>query len=390
MWRPCPEGRMVLMRGRALGLAAMLVGVAAPPTVGASSLSMSVGGGSTQSSPNSPVGNYEDATLSGLFDISTTTDLSFALTDTHDNRVGPSPGTKFGTSASNIWNLSAGLGWSSGDHASFGITASLSPKSNSSFDTPVTVGSLSDDGRLGARSGTYGFSFAADYDTAGESDFESAPSLNVTYTHISTLQALEDLISGKRDQNLAKIRVLCQGSKSPSCTHLRPLLAARNADLDQLAVSASYAATLFRNSTVLLSGTYYNYFGEDPTSIGLFSVAMLGRTTPKGKALSVKAHKGGGVTETFDFGGGIPLAPLTWDSKIGLSQKLGAFTIGVVGEYGNYFNDSGHTESIAGKLSYAFSEHWKASATLGASRDVDSAGTVTPGNSFTVSLRYRF
>jgi hypothetical protein len=381
---------MVLTPGRAFGLPVLLLGVAAPLTVGAASLTLSGGGGSTQTSPNSPVGKYEDVTLSGLFDISPTIDLDFSITDTHDNRVRPAPGTKFGTSASDIWNLSAGLGWSSGDHASFGIAASLSPKSNSSFDTPVVVGSLSDDGRLGTRSGTYGFSIAADYDTAGESDFESAPSLNIAYTHISTAQALEDLISGKRDQNLAKIRVACQGSKSPSCTHLRPLLAARTADLDQLAVGASYAATLFRNSTVLLSGTYYNYFGEDPTTIGLFSVALLGRTTPKVKAPSAKGHKGGGVTETFDFGGGIPLAPLTWDSRIGLSQKLGDFTIGVVAEYGNYFNDAGHTESIAGKLSYAFSEHWKASATLGSSRDVDSAGVVTPGSSFTVNLRYRF
>jgi hypothetical protein len=381
---------MVLTRGRAFGLGLMLAGLASPPTIYAASLSVSAGGGSTQTSPNSPVGKYEDATLSGLFDISPTLDLNLSITDTHDNRVPPTPGTKFGTSASDIWNLSAGLGWSSGDHASFGIAASLSPKSNSSFDTPVLVGSLTDDARLGARSGTYGFSFAADYDTAGESDFESAPSLNIAYTHISTDQALEDLISGKRDENLAKIRVACQGSKSPSCTHLRPLLAARSADLDQLAVSGSYSATLFRNTTVLLSGTYYNYFGEDPTTIGLFSVALLGRTTPKVKTPSAKAHKGGAVAETFDFGGGIPLAPLTWDSQIGLSQKLGDFTIGVVAEYGNYFNGSGHTESIAGKLSYAFSEHWKASATLGSSRDVDSAGVVTPGSSYTLSLRYRF
>jgi hypothetical protein len=84
------------------------------------------------------------------------------------------------------------------------------------------------------------------------------------------------------------------------------------------------------------------------------------------------------------------LAPLTWDSRIGLSQDLRGLTLGVVAEYGSYFNDTGHTESIAGKLSYAFSEHWKASATLGSSRDVDSAGVVTPGSSFTVSLRYRF
>ena len=380
---------MSLSRGRAFGLA-LMVAATAPPTAGAASLSVSGGSGSTQSSPNSPVGNYEDAALSGLFDISPTIDLSFSLTDTHDNRVPPTPGTKFGTSASNIWNLSAGLGWSSGDHASFGVAASLSPKSNSSFDTPVVVGSLSNDGRIGARSGTYGFSVAADYDTSGDSDFESAPSLNIAYTHISSDQALEDLISGKRDENLAKIRAACQGSRSPSCTHLRPLLAARNADLDQLGVTASYAATLFRNSTVLLSGTYYNYFGEDPNTLGLFSVALLGRTTPKVKAPSAKAHKGGSVAETFDFGGGIPVAALTWDSRIGLSQKLGGFTVGVVLEYGSYFNDSGHTESIAGKLSYAFSEHWKASATLGSSRDVDSAGVVTPGNSFTLGLRYRF
>jgi hypothetical protein len=384
------EGAMVLTRGRAFGLVVMLAAMAASPRVGADSLTVSGGGGSSQTSPNSPVGKYEDATLSGFFDISTTIDLNFSITETHDNRVPPTPGTKFGTSASDIWNLSAGLGWSSGDHASFGIAASLSPKSNSSFDTPVVVGSVSDDARLRARSGTYGFSVAADYDTAGESDFESAPSLNVAYTHISTDQALEDLISGKRDENLAKIRVACQGSKSPACTHLQPLLAARSADLDQLAMSASYTATLFRNTTVLLSGTYYNYFGEDPTTIGLFSVALLGRTTPKVKAPSAKAHKGKGAAETFDFGGGIPLAPLTWDSRIGLSQDLRGLTLGVVAEYGSYFNDTGHTESIAGKLSYAFSEHWKASATLGSSRDVDSAGVVTPGSSFTVSLRYRF
>ncbi|HWW95840.1 MAG TPA: hypothetical protein VN375_20895 [Vicinamibacteria bacterium] len=370
-------------------MAVMLAGTA-PLAVGAGSLTVSGGGGSTQSSPNSPVGKYEDATLSGLLDLSTTIDLNFSITDTHDNRVPPTQGTKFGTSASNIWNLSAGLGWSSGDHASFGIAANLSPKSSSSFDTPIMVGSLSDDGRLGARSGTYGFSIAADYDTAGESDFESAPSLNVAYTHISTDQALEDLISGKRVENLAKIRVACQGSRSLSCTHLRPLLAAQNADLDQLAVSASYTATLYHNSTVLLSGTYYNYFGEDPNTIGLFSVALLGRTTPKVKTPSAKARKGGSVAETFDFGGGIPLAPLTWDSRIGLSQKLGDFSIGVVLEYGNYVNDTGHTESIAGKLSYAFGERWKASATLGSSRDVDSAGVVTPGSSFSMSLRYRF
>ena len=140
----------------------------------------------------------------------------------------------------------------------------------------------------------------------------------------------------------------------------------------------------------MLSGTYYNYLGEDPTSVGLFSVALLGRTTPTKKAPAGKAHRAGSAAEIFDFGGGIPLSPLTWDSKVGLSQKLGPVTIAVVAEYGRYYGDSGYTESLSGKLAYSFAEHWKANVVFGGSRDVDSAGTTTPGNSLTFTLRYRF
>ncbi len=379
---------MVLTPGRGLALAMMLAGWTSPLDAG--SLTLSGGGGSTQSTPNSPIGDYENATLLGMFDLSTTTDLSLSATATHDNRVPPAPGTKFGTSASDIWNLSAGLGWSPSDHASFGITGNLSPKSNSSFDTPITIGTVSDDGRLATRSGTYGLSFEADFDTAGETDFESAPSLSATYTRISTVQVLENLISGNKDENFAKLRTLCRGSRTPTCVHLRPLLAAQNAELDELTLTGAYAATLFRKTTVLLSGTYFNYLGEDPTSVGLFSVALLGRTTPTKRAPAGKAHRAGGAAETFDFGAGIPLSPLTWDSKVGLSQKLGPVTLAMVAEYGRYFDDTGHTESLSGKLSYAFAEHWKASAVFGGSRDVDSAGLETTGSSLTVSLRYRF
>jgi hypothetical protein len=214
--------------------------------------------------------------------------------------------------------------------------------------------------------------------------------VSATYTRISTVQVLQDLISGKKDESFARLRALCQGSRTPTCVHLRPLLAAQSAELDELALSASYAATLYRKTTVLLSGTYYNYLGEDPTSVGLFSVALLGRTTPTKKASAGKAHKAGGVAETFDFGGGVPLSPLTWDAKAGLSQKLGPVTLAIVGEYGRYFDDTGHTESLSGKVSYAFAEHWKASAVFGGSRDVDSAGLETTGNSLNLSLRYRF
>lgn len=363
-----------------------------PTMVGASSLGLSVGGGSTQQTANSPVGDFQSVTLSGILDTSETTDFNFSITGTHNDRIPATPGTRFPNSADAIYNLGAGFDWNPSDHVFFALGGSFSPKSNSSYDSPITLpNGTTEDGKLGARSGSWGLNLLGGYETAGNSDFESSLLGTVAYTHLSTSQVIEAIQTPKGLDNIDKLRLACGASPSATCKRLRPLLRSQTAILDDLALAASYSATLYRRTTIMLGGTYFSYFGEDPTTVGLFSVAFVGRITPtKHGGASKAAGKAGKNQETFDFGGGIPLAPLTWDANLGVSQRLGALRVSFVGEYGRYFGDSGHTSSITAKVTWAIAERWKVIGTLGGSRDVDSSGTVTTGNTFSLGLRCNF
>lgn len=361
--------------------------LAAATFASASSLTLVTGGGSS-SSINSPIGSYGNANVAGSFDLSDVLALNASLTGTHDNRVPPAAGVRFGTSAADVWNLGAGLDWNPSEAVSFSLGGTFSPKSRSSYDTSVTVASVADDGRLSARTGSWGGSASASYDIGAKSTFESAFSGDATYTHLSTTQSLDDFISGQGAQNLIKVRSQCRASTSITCKRLAPLLAAQTAELGELALSLSYTATIAHDTSLLVSGTSHSYGGKDPTSIGLFSVASLGRTSLTGRRAPTRSRSP--ASDRFNFGGSLPISPLSWEVSTGLSEQVHRLGLSVVGGYGRYYGDSGHTESVTGKVSYALSEHWKLLATLGGSRDQDSAGAVTNGKTFSAGVKSTF
>jgi hypothetical protein len=368
-------------------IAGLLCLLSVPALTWASSVTVKAGGGTGGSTAAAPVGEYENAALSTNLDLSKVLSLDLSLTGTHDDTVPVAPGKRFGNSGENIVSLSAGISWSPDDHLSLDIGASYSPKTSSTFDTPITVGSVSgqQDGLLSSTVRSWGADIAVGYDTAGESAFESTFSTEASFTHLSSLQGLQQIVTSTGTTNLTRLRAECADNATGVCRRLRPLFRNRPVDLRQVAVGASYTATIERRTSLSLGGTYYDYLGDDPTQIGFFSVALVGR----GAGRRPHGHTARGST-SLSFGEGVPLAPLSYSVNGGVAQELGALSLALTAGYGNYYGGAGNNKNLALRASLGLSSAWKLILTVSGNRDADEDGSRTDSVVASLGLRYRF
>jgi hypothetical protein len=367
-------------------IAGLLCLLSGPALAWASSVTVKAGGGTGGSTAAAPVGKYENAALSTNLDLSKVLSLDLSLTGTHDNRVPAAPGKRFGNSGENVLSLGAGLSWSPDDHLSLDVGGTYSPRTSSTFNTPIT-GTVSDrqDGLLSSTVRSWGADIDVQYDTAGESAFESSFSAEASFTHLSSLQGLQEIVTGTGTTNLMRLRAECADKATDVCRRLRPLFRNRPVDLRQVAVGASYTATIESHTGLTLGGTYYNYLGDDPTQIGFFSVALVGR----GAGRRPHGHTSRG-SNFLSFGEGVPLAPLSYSVSGGVAHELGALSLALTAGYGNYYGGAGNNKNLVLRASLGLSSAWKLILTVSGNRDGDQDGSRTDSGAASLGLRYRF
>jgi hypothetical protein len=370
---------------------------AAPLAAGASNVALTVGAGKTASTPGNPSTGDATATVSGSIDATEALSIDLSVAGTHDSPAPPAASGTFGSSGGNVASFTAGPTWMPNDNWMVNLAGNFSPKGTTFSDTSLQLnnaaGTKASDAQLKSIDSSWGLNLGASYDTSGDSSLEHSVGLGASLMSLNNTQS----ISATRDAKTGKVindpmlekTVCAPGSKKTLlCKQLASLTRGEPTNLDQFAINASYTATVFDRTDLTVGGAYYLY-NTDPTQVGYFNVATVGRgvRSPGG---GPKSDRGGAE---FSFGGGAPLEPLLFGVSTGASHAFGAekhFKIEISAGYGLYDGTNGYNLNAAVKLSYKFNKHWKATLIMTADRDIDEAGNVSPSGSASLGARYTF
>ena len=209
-----------------------------------------------------------------------------------------------GVTRGDIFQLALGAGYTPNDHFAFDLDFALSPPSIN-VDRGVQV-TQARKGAIRDKTSLFSFDVAAEYDTATGDDTDSVLGLALGATAYSTTQAVR----------LRKLK---------SQTTPNTFGAAETASLIQWHAELSFIETLFQNTDLGITGTYYVY-GHDAADSGYYGETVFGRV---------------------DLGDGIPAVPLRFSIRPSVTQRVGPFSIRLHGQYSDYIDGEG-TSLLAG------------------------------------------
>ncbi len=335
----------------------------------ASSVSNEVSSNSTQATDTNPrAGNLADS-LNASFDLSDNWALNAGATLTVEGQTPALQRGAFGSSGSAVTSFSLGLDWQPADAWSTGISIDFSPESTQLTGTQVQVNTAGTpaDALLQSKSSSFEAGLDVSYDTSGDSSLEWSFGGGLSTTHLST------------DQQITRVRVKSGGAATPQqirdyCTGHKcspALLAALRAQtgvtLDSQKLNAAVTAILAKDTDLTLSGDYYIY-DQDPTQVGYYSVARVGRV-----------------------GNGLNIAPVQFTLRPEVAHRFGDFSAKVWVQAGKYVSGGGQSTSGLGlRLQYKFSKAFKLWATASGQHDVDQQSNATNSGSVALGAGYRF
>lgn len=385
------------MRGwRALAVAGLLI---IPASARARSyvqddLSLS----STRATETNPQSGAVTDNLSGSWQASEPLALGAHLALTHDKAT-PSAGA-FANTGGNIVQLGLSADWDATAHLSLGASGDLSPRARQFSDTALVMDvagtQMPVDSSLRTDASSLGGTLSLTYDTADldadvPANLDFAFGLNLGATRFSSAQQIVGLSftgpTGKqRDLSVTTLRdSYCpKHPKAPICKVVAGLNG-QSASVTQFPLEADITATVQQDTDVGLAFTYFVY-SEDPTTVGFFTVARVGRS----------------AQNSLSFGSGVPLAPQQWAVRPDVDHVFGPVTVDLFGAYGQYLDDQGHEASVGLKLKWRVDANWRLTAGLTLTRETPGPGltgnlepgsdAAAPTNSslFAAGVRYSF
>ncbi len=214
----------------------------------------------------------------------------------------------------NIFQFLGAADYEISDHLSFGLDLRGSPPSTAV--TPTATGSVK------SRTSLVGAGASAEYDTAGDGDFETIAESYVGLTSYSTTQ---------------KARSSTKGSPS---------------SLLQWRASLGVTEIFFRETEGRVFASYYAY-STDPGGTGYFGASVFGREA---------------------VGEGLPLEPLRWSLRPSVEQRLGPVKLIGFFQYGHYVDELGWNVAVGLKAQVKVNDAWRVWASINFQRDVESTG----------------
>ena len=334
----------------------------------ASSVSNEVSSNSTQATETNPrSGNLADA-LNASFDLSDNWALNAGATLTAEGQTPAQQRGAFGSSGSAVTSFSLGLDWQPTDAWSTGISFDFSPESTQFTGTQVQVSAAGTaaDALLESKSSSFEAGLDASYDTSGDSRLEWSFSGGLSTTHLSTDQRITRVrAKGGGASTPQQIKDYCAGHKCS--TALLAALRAQAVTLDSQKLNAAVTAILDKNTDLTLSGDYYLY-DQDPTQVGYYSLARVGRV-----------------------GNGLNIAPVQFSLRPEVTHRFGDFSAKVWVQGGKYVAGGGQsTASVGLKLQYKFTKAFKLWGTASGQHDVDEQSNSTNSSSVSIGAGYRF
>jgi len=270
-----------------------------------------------------------------------------------------------------VTSFSLGLDWQPADAWTAGISVDASPESTQYTGTQVQINAAGTaaDALLRSKSSTVEAGVDVSYDTAGESNLEWSFSGGVSTTHLSTDQQITRVRAKSGSaSNQQQIRDYCSAHPNKcSPALLAALRPQTGVTLDSQRINAAVTAVVAKDTDLTLSGDYYIY-DQDPTQVGYYSVARVGRV-----------------------GNGLNIAPVQFTVRPQATHRFGDFSAKVWVQAGQYVSGGGQNTSGAGlRLQYKFTKAFKMWATASGQRDVDQQSNTTNSGSISLGAGYRF
>lgn len=287
----------------------------------------------------------------------------------------PVPGTRgvaFGTTGTDVWNLSGGVSWEASEHLVAGLSLFGSPSSRLRTDTTVAyqvaTSSGTGDALLSSKTSVAGASLQATWDSAGDSDLEWVLEAAATATRFDTDQRIAAFRAADGSViTAAELRTWC--ATHVCSPELRSLTREHPAALAQLEPSVGITATLWRDTDLTL-GAAGDLYDRDPTTVGYFSLLSAGRTA--------------------SMGGGIPVAPLLWRITPEAKRRFGRVGVGGWYTYGRYVDGLGHMQLVGARVDCRFTEGFRGWFTGAVQRDRDATGNTASYGQGAIGLLWAF
>jgi len=283
-------------------------------------------GGSLSTSTTPSVGWIADR-IAGTWEINETWQIRAGLDAT---RTLPPEGEE----ANTVFSTSASVEAAVESHWSVSLTAGWSPASTTHSSATVLDDSLPGDygeadAELMARSAMVSVAASAEYDTGGTSDHETTGSLTVSVNHFQSIQTITSMTDP--DGQMMTIRGVRDHCELQDCTdELQAALYPKETRLMQLVLGAGLTHTLEGAGDLGISASCY-FYDKDPTVVGYFSLATLGRG---------------------NLGNGAGVAPLRYAITPSIGDRWGALSGTLAVTYGIYFADAGYDVTTSLRIQY--------------------------------------
>ena len=353
------------MRCAPLAAALIVAGAAS-----ASSVRDEITVGGAHSTPQNPrAGNF-----SNLFGLSVDVGAQWTVSGTAQVTLEegtPAPaGSGFADGGGTVTDFSLGVEWDATDNWSIGVTLDVSPESaiatDAQFPVRTSQGTEQADALLRARSSNMWGELSVTYDTAGTSDLEWTFTGAFALSRFETQQRVEQARVGGVTLTPGELRTLCSASNS-GCRAYVPAIDGFSDELRSARITGGAFATIKNDTDVGLTADYYRYF-DDPGSVGVYSIAAIGR-----------------------FGAGAPIAPLRYLIRPEVTHRAGALSLRVWLQGGEYAADVGQsTAGLGMKVQYKLTREFRMWISATGQRDVGTSGDVSRSGWVSLGAAYRF
>ncbi len=358
--------------------AAFLFVVLAPLTALASYVSETAGFDSTQQTPSNPrTGSVNDG-LAASLDLNDKWSLELDLAGTHDEVTKAVAGSNMRANGGNVfagaleadfaptskWFFDASINFSPATMVQSTTTVAFTPNGGNDQGQEVDA-----DGLINARSSSVGGAVIASWDNGGN-PWDTNVIGVIKASHLSTTQALAALATPRGPVDLAELRAYCAGGGAgkPVCRRLGKSLRLLPAQLDEMSIGFVLDETIATNNDLALSGDYYLY-SQDPTEVGYFSIASVGRSAT--------------------VGNGVLLAPQVWDASLSYTRTLGIFEVGLGLGYGPYCG-GGAARSLTLKAGWHITKRWKLDGSALLDSDIDTDGSTVGSFTGALGIKYKW
>ena len=294
------------------------------------------------------------------------------MTVTRDLGARASAGAPFPERGGTILHLLSGVEWQLSRRWALipTISGSLPSTTQTSISVPYqdTSGAQTTlAGDLKVKASSVGGELSAEFDTLDAGRVELVFTMTGGLTNYWITQGLAKLQLA--DDTIVTSAALQQQCQTTGCTQdVRNLLSKPNTNVIQVYAEGNITA-LFGRTDVGITGSGYDY-SQDPGQLGFFGVA--------------------GFARGPSTGDGYPIAPLLFDLRGHVLEKLGAWRLAASGDYGRYVDAEGWNVTGSLKATYSVTKRIRLWATGTFQRDkLVSLGVVntTVG---AVGLRWTF